>query len=89
MADTARKYQLHHQNGGRKDVEGVVWFACDPYPSWYRYENGDLITKWQPDFGPNDGLRKRPLGDLGTLTFHRAPAVIDDPWAVPAAEEEK
>lgn len=30
---------------GRMDVEGVEWFACDPYPTWYRWENGKLRTK--------------------------------------------
>ena len=23
---------------GRLDVNGVEWFACDPYPTWFRWE---------------------------------------------------
>ncbi len=29
---------------GRFDVNGVEWHACDPYPTWYRYEGGTLFT---------------------------------------------
>lgn len=28
---------------GRLDVNGVEWWACDPYPTWYRWENGELF----------------------------------------------
>lgn len=27
---------------GRIDSAGVEWFACDPYPTWYRRENNEL-----------------------------------------------
>lgn len=36
---------------GRLDIDGVEWWACDPYPTWYRWENGELFTnpaKWMP-----------------------------------------
>lgn len=33
---------------GRKDLDGVEWWACDPYPTWYRWENGELHTKSVP-----------------------------------------
>lgn len=29
---------------GRKDVNGVEWWACDPYPTWFRWEGGELFT---------------------------------------------
>ena len=29
---------------GRRDVNDVEWWACDPYPTWYRWENGELLT---------------------------------------------
>lgn len=30
---------------GRVDVNGVEWWACDPYPTWYRRgDDGELIT---------------------------------------------
>lgn len=34
---------------GRFDVNGVEWWACDPYPTWYRWEKGVLRqdhAKW-------------------------------------------
>jgi hypothetical protein len=47
---------------GRTDVDGVVWFACDPYPTWYRWENSVLYTadpvwprrKGEPYYGEED-----------------------------------
>lgn len=37
------------ENGGRLDNEGTRWYACDPYPTWYRWvreegKRGELIT---------------------------------------------
>lgn len=29
---------------GRLDADGVRWWACDPYPTWYRWEGGELFT---------------------------------------------
>ena len=34
---------------GRFDNKGVEWFACDPYPTWYRWENGVLMTNAPPE----------------------------------------
>lgn len=37
---------------GRLDVNGVEWWACDPYPTWYRWEDGQLFTnhaRWPAD----------------------------------------
>lgn len=34
---------------GRLDVNGDEWWACDPYPTWYRWEDGKLLltpAKW-------------------------------------------
>jgi len=28
----------------RLDVNGVEWFACDPYPTWFRWENMDTLS---------------------------------------------
>lgn len=33
---------------GRFDVNGVEWFACDPYPTWYRWCGGHLFTDPAP-----------------------------------------
>lgn len=27
---------------GRVDRDGIEWWACDPYPTWYRWEDGKL-----------------------------------------------
>ena len=38
-----------YPNQGRFDNDGVEWFACDPYPTWYRWENGELFTNAPPE----------------------------------------
>jgi hypothetical protein len=48
-SDAPRRWMPDHPDGGRVDVDGVVWLACDPYPTWYRWEGGELITG-QPRF---------------------------------------
>jgi hypothetical protein len=30
---------------GRLDVNGIEWWACDPYPTWYRWVDGVLHTR--------------------------------------------
>lgn len=44
MSDKPRRWTFDHPDGGRKDVDGVEWFACDPYPTWYRWKGDELIT---------------------------------------------
>ena len=37
---------------GRLDVNGEEWWACDPYPTWYRWDGDVLRTNhaaWVPD----------------------------------------
>lgn len=29
---------------GRLDVNGVEWWACDPYPTWFRWDDMDKLT---------------------------------------------
>lgn len=29
---------------GRLDINGVEWWACDPYPTWYRWDGDSLYT---------------------------------------------
>lgn len=62
-----RKYE--HPNPGRLDVDGVEWWACDPYPTWYRWEGTELLTnhaKWAED--QTDLSRCFWCGKKGTLT---------------------
>lgn len=36
--------QYRRGTPGRLDVNGVEWWACDPYPTWYRWDGGYLYT---------------------------------------------
>lgn len=36
--------QYRRGTPGRLDVNGVEWWACDPYPTWYRWEGDHLYT---------------------------------------------
>ena len=49
-----RPWIAGHPDGPRIDVEGVAWFACDPYPLWYRWE-GERLIKGTPTFPEGDG----------------------------------
>lgn len=43
---------------GRLDVNGVEWWACDPYPTWYRWEDGELYTRWYDVETPAEWMQK-------------------------------
>lgn len=30
---------------GRFDINGHEWWACDPYPTWFRWEGNELHTE--------------------------------------------
>lgn len=49
MSDPDRRWTHDHPDGPRLDVNGVAWFACDPYPTWYRWEGERLIMN-RPQF---------------------------------------
>ncbi len=57
MSDKARKWTFEHPDGGRIDVNGVEWFACDPYPTFYRRENGELIINRTTRFADQPKLK--------------------------------
>ncbi len=42
---------------GRFDADGVEWWACDPYPFWYRWEGRMLYVK---GFGPWEDVADEP-----------------------------
>jgi hypothetical protein len=55
-----------HRSGtpGRFDVAGVEWWACDPYPTWYRYEGDTLIERgWNRDALPWADAKEREKAD--------------------------
>lgn len=33
---------------GRIDVNGIEWWACDPYPTWFRWDEDGLHTDPAP-----------------------------------------
>ncbi len=34
-------YTFEADGSGRFDINGVEWFACDPYPTWFRWEENE------------------------------------------------
>ena len=42
---------------GRLDVDGVRWYVCDPYPTWFRWVNEggtkELILRKDDEFRHN------------------------------------
>lgn len=57
--DESRRWTQGHPDGPRFDADGVAWFACDPYPTWYRWDDGRLVrgAPWFPK--AKGGLGKR------------------------------
>lgn len=50
--DCVREPYREADQPGRLDVNGVEWWACDPYPTWFRWDGGDLRVdhaRWMPD----------------------------------------
>jgi hypothetical protein len=44
MTENIREPYRSGEGPGRLDIDGVEWWACDPYPTWFRWENGELFT---------------------------------------------
>lgn len=44
-----RRWTSEDVNGGRVDTDGIEWFACDPYPTWYRWEGMKLHHRSNAD----------------------------------------
>lgn len=40
MIENIKEPYRSGEGPGRLDVDGVEWWACDPYPTWYRWEEG-------------------------------------------------
>lgn len=60
---------------GRVDRDGIEWFACDPYPTWFRWVDGKLITKTLPDFADReaDELRAGEMAAIERLLYSNGP----------------
>lgn len=59
LSPPTRKYKF--PSPGRLDVNGVEWWACDPYPTWFRWEDGHLYTNhaaWTEEEYPEDELER-------------------------------
>ena len=48
MINEPRRWTYDHPDGPRVDTSGVAWYACDPYPTWYRWVDGKLFTSHSP-----------------------------------------
>jgi hypothetical protein len=44
MIENTKEPYRSGEGPGRLDVDGVEWWACDPYPTWFRWEDGELFT---------------------------------------------
>ncbi len=45
---------IDNNTPGRKDIDGIEWWACDPMATWYRWENGELFTKYDDNWPADD-----------------------------------
>ena len=68
MADD-RRWVGGEGKPGRMDVHGVEWFACDPYPTWYRWKDGKLILPdgqpvWADDNNAVASLKRRDASKI-------------------------
>lgn len=43
---------------GKVDNGGIEWFACDPYITWFRWEDGELYTDSPPEVELTDEERE-------------------------------
>ena len=50
LGEECRQWTEGHPDGPRLDSDGVAWYACDPYPTWYRWEGGRPFTKARSHF---------------------------------------
>lgn len=41
------------------DTDGIEWFACDPYPTWYRWDDGELYEATGPRVDLIDSNRRK------------------------------
>lgn len=60
----SRQY-IDRSKPGRLDVNGVEWWATDPYPHWYRMVDNEILTSYEhdtnPDKWPKEGDKKSEL----------------------------
>lgn len=52
MNENVRQPYRDGNQPGRLDINGIEWWACDPYPTWYRWDDEELRTdpdEWMPD----------------------------------------
>lgn len=77
---------------GRLDVNGVEWWACDPYPTWYRWDDGELLLDHAEWASPNSLKLVEPvtLFQTGAFILHsgedsafkiECDALTDHDWA--------
>lgn len=45
MSELSNEERWRSGGEGRLDADGLRWWACDPYPTWYRYDGLILRTR--------------------------------------------
>lgn len=87
MSDVTRRPFEDTSKPGRLDVFGQEWWACDPYPTWFFWRDGELHK-------PNEPIRwADEVPDVRLLTDHlwdfpfSQKAKCDQKTAVPMNQE--
>lgn len=72
----SRQY-IDRSKPGRLDVNGVEWWATDPYPHWYRMVDNEILTSYEhdtnPDMWPKEDERKSELYSNCVILDFQAP----------------
>ncbi|UYL88185.1 hypothetical protein SEA_EVAA_74 [Gordonia phage Evaa] len=87
MSNEPRRWTAEHPDGGRVDVDGTEWFACDPYPTWYRWEETDdpltgrrlIVGGWRNN-SDIEWPHAMELHEVLTDVLHDAGAHISRSW---------
>lgn len=70
---SGRMYAVPGQPG-RLDVNGVEWFACDPYPTWFRWDESGVLhrnpARWA-DLPPVESFAPNPMFPVESMYGHR------------------
>ena len=73
---------------GRKDINGVEWWATDPYPLWYRRDEDDeIILKYSDNEWEDELLECENCGGPITLTESGQSISLDHPLCVECEED--
>ena len=77
---TRRKW-MDQNKPGRLDVDGIEWYATDPYPTWFRRDKtGEIIEPYdEPEWADKPGASTMRPSDAMPFCILREGAVTDHP----------